>query len=142
MCDWLLNSSWDHLGLHQGKMVRGTMEFELPKRHISRPTLSSNMVQRVLLRERQKRCSSRKRQGPMAEKCCYNKILMNFFWRREDEDKRRQVNGQTCFFFFFSFQNYPFWTYARKKSAHSLLSARSFLLIQLDLHLVRDPKAL
>ena len=27
ICDWSLNSSWDHFGLHQGKnMVRVTME--------------------------------------------------------------------------------------------------------------------
>ena len=46
--DWLLNSSWDHFGLHQGrKNVRVTMEFEVPKRHIARPTLSNDMVQRV-----------------------------------------------------------------------------------------------
>ena len=32
--DWLLNSSWDHFGLHQGKNDRVTMKFEVPKRHI------------------------------------------------------------------------------------------------------------
>jgi hypothetical protein len=34
----------------------------------------------------------------MAEKCCYNKFLMNFFYGmpgREDEAKRRQENDQT-----------------------------------------------
>jgi hypothetical protein len=36
------------------------MEFEVPKRHILRPTLSGNMVQQVLRWEMQKRCSSRK----------------------------------------------------------------------------------
>jgi hypothetical protein len=33
ICDWLLNSSWGHVGLHLGKHVRVTMEFEIPKRH-------------------------------------------------------------------------------------------------------------
>ena len=64
--DWLLNSSWDQFGLHQGEIVRVTMKFEVPKRYVQRPTFSTNMVQRVLRWERQKRCSSRKRQGPMA----------------------------------------------------------------------------
>ena len=45
ICDWLLNSSWDHFGLNQGQNVRVTMEFEVPKRHILRPTLFINMVQ-------------------------------------------------------------------------------------------------
>ena len=31
ICDWLLNSSQDQFGLHQGKNVRVTMEFEVPK---------------------------------------------------------------------------------------------------------------
>ena len=61
ICDWLLNSSQDHFSLHQGKNVGVTMEFEVPKRHILRPTLSTDMVQRVLQWERQKRFSSRKR---------------------------------------------------------------------------------
>jgi hypothetical protein len=47
--DWLLNSSYDHYGLHQGENVRVTMKFEVPKRHILRLTLFSNMVQWDLL---------------------------------------------------------------------------------------------
>jgi hypothetical protein len=69
ICNWLLNSSRDHFGLHQGQNVRVTMEYEIPKGHILRHTLSIDMVQRVLQWERQKRCSSRKRDGPgMAKK--------------------------------------------------------------------------
>ena len=67
ICDWFLKSSQDHFSLHQAN-VRVTMEFEVPKRHILRPTLSIDMVKRVLRRERQKRCSSRIRQGHMAKK--------------------------------------------------------------------------
>ena len=40
ICDSLLNSSWDHFGLHQGKNIRVTMESKDLKRHILRPTLS------------------------------------------------------------------------------------------------------
>ena len=36
--DWLLNSSLDHFGLHQGKNDRVTMEVEVPKRIILRPS--------------------------------------------------------------------------------------------------------
>jgi hypothetical protein len=34
ICDWLLNSSWDHFGSHQGENARVTVEFKVPKRHI------------------------------------------------------------------------------------------------------------
>ena len=53
ICDWLLNLSPDHFGLHQGKDVRVTMKFKVLKKHILRPTLSTNMVQQVLRWERQ-----------------------------------------------------------------------------------------
>jgi hypothetical protein len=69
ICDWLLSLSRDHFGSHQGKNIRVTMEFEVPKRHSLRPTLSFDMVRHVLQWERQKRCSGRKTQGPMLEKC-------------------------------------------------------------------------
>ena len=86
--NWLLNSSRDYFGLHQEKNVRVTMEFKVPESHIVRSTLSSDMVQRILRWERQKKCSSRKSQGPMAKKCCFNKIWMNFF--RGEKTKTRE----------------------------------------------------
>ena len=54
ICDWLLNSSWDHFGLYQENNVREIVEVEVFKKHILRPTLSTNMVQQVLRWERQK----------------------------------------------------------------------------------------
>jgi hypothetical protein len=49
ICDWRLNSLWGHFSLHQEKKnVKVTMKFEVPKRHILRPTLYANMVQHVL----------------------------------------------------------------------------------------------
>ena len=75
ICDWLLNSSWDHFCSHQGeKRVKVTMEFVVSKSHIVRPTLPTDMVQRVLRWEKQKRCSSFffKGQRPMAENYCSN----------------------------------------------------------------------
>ena len=32
ICEWLLNSSRDHFGLHQGKNYRVTMGFKIPKK--------------------------------------------------------------------------------------------------------------
>ena len=42
-------------------MIRMITEFKVPTRHILRPTLSTNMVKRVLQWERQKRCYARKK---------------------------------------------------------------------------------
>ena len=39
-CNWLLNSFYDHFGLHLGKNVRANMEFEVLKKPICRLTLS------------------------------------------------------------------------------------------------------
>ena len=60
-------------------MVRVTMEFQVPNRHIFRPTLSTDMVQQILWWERQKRC--------MIEKCCYNRFLMIFYFYFLEEEK-------------------------------------------------------
>ena len=59
--------------------VKVVVEFEVPKRHILRPILSTDMVRQVLRWERREMCSSRKRRGSMAEKCCCNTFLMIFF---------------------------------------------------------------
>ena len=40
ICERLLNPSRDHLSSHQGENARETMEFEIPKRHILRLTIS------------------------------------------------------------------------------------------------------
>ena len=54
ICDWLLNLSQDYFGLHQGKNDSVTMEFEVPKIHILRLAISTNMIQWFLWWERQK----------------------------------------------------------------------------------------
>ena len=99
ICDWPLNLSQDHFGLHQEKNVRVIMELQVPKRPIFMPRSSIVMVQRVLLWERQKRFSCCKCQRTMAEKCHFN-ILFFFFLpqcfhsykeRREEEEKRSNM---------------------------------------------------
>ena len=134
-CDWLLNSSRNHFSLRQERNVGVTMEFEVPKRHILWPTLSTSMVQRVLWWERQNRSCDRKRQGPMAEKCCYDKFLITFFWEvKRSEDKRRQENHD---------QTWIFFGHIIKKSAHSFfLGAWSFLLVHIWFTPSEGPKAL
>jgi hypothetical protein len=42
--DWLLNSSQDHFGFHQGKKMRMRIEFEVPKCPILMLTLSTNYM--------------------------------------------------------------------------------------------------
>ena len=133
-CDWLLNSSHDHFGLHQGKNVRMTREFEVPKRHILGPTLSTDMVKRVLRWERQSRCYGRKRQGPIADKYYCNGFWMNYFWEEKMKTKEDKNNGQT-------FKIALFELIWKKKHIHFLVRGHSSWST-FGLHLVRSPKAL
>ena len=63
------------------------MKIEVPKRHILRPTLFTDMVQRVLRWERQKRCSSRKKQGFMVENIA--RMIFNDFFGGGGGEKMR-----------------------------------------------------
>ena len=99
ICDWLLNPSWATLVYTKEKIVKVTMEFEVPKRHILRPTLSIDMVQRVLRLERQKRCSSTKRQGPMAEERCYYDSLTKCLLGEEQTKTRENMRMVKLEFF-------------------------------------------
>ena len=110
ICDWLLNSSHDHFGLHPKKNVKVAMGFEVPKRRMLRPTSSIDVVQRVLPWKRQKRHFKIKIQGPMAKKYCSNKLLLIFF--SKEKNRWRQKNMSNLNFFFL---NCPFWSYIRKK---------------------------
>ena len=56
-------------------------------------------AQRVLWWERQKTCSSRKRQGPWQTNDVILISQRNLVWGREYEIKRRQENGQTSILF-------------------------------------------
>ena len=63
------------------------MEFEVPERHVLRPTLSTDMVQWNLCWERQKRCYIGKGRDPWHNNAIIKQIN-NKNWEREDEDKR------------------------------------------------------
>ena len=144
ICDWLWNLSWNHSSFHQGKHVRVTMEFEVPKRHVSKPTLSIDMIQKVLRWERQNKYFGRTRQGLMVKKYYYNDFASEFFftWRPgggEDKDKRRQKNDQTWILFF---KTILFGHVLKiKNHIHVLVHGHS-PCPTFSLHLVRDPKAL
>ena len=103
---WLLNSSWDHFGFHQGKNVTVTMKFEVYKRYTQRPTLSTDMVQRILCWERQMRCSDKDRTGPMVGKCCCNIFMMILFFVFYFGEKKMQTKEQSNLVFVFL--NLPF----------------------------------
>ena len=137
-----VNGCWTHPGatsvyIKEKTNVRVIMKFEVPKRHILRPTSSIDMVQRVLWWGRQKRCSCRKRQGPMPEKCCYNKFFDGIFMG-EEKMKTREDKKMTSSEFFFN-QNYPFWA-CNWKSTHSLFGAQSFLLVRIQFTPSEGPK--
>ena len=115
------------------KIVKVTMEFEIPKRHIQGVHFSTNMIQRVLQKERQKRCHDRKRQRPMVDKYFYNKILRKVLWGREDKEK---TIDQICF------QKCPFWAHMKKSQHIHFLMHGHFSWSMVDLHIVRSPTAL
>ena len=104
------------------------MEFEVPETHILRPTLFTDMVQRVLRWERQKRCSGTKRQGPIAKKYFYNRILMKFLFGEEKmktiEDKRMvKLEFLSRFLFldiYYKNQDIIFWCMVISLGPHSV----------------------
>ena len=59
------------------------MEFEIPNRHILRPTSSVDMIQRVLRWERQKRCYGRKNSRAHDRENCSIQILIHSFGGEE-----------------------------------------------------------
>ena len=69
----------------------------------------------------------------MAEKCCYDEIIMNFFGG-EEKMKTREDESMFKLDFIYLFiysQNFPFWAYIFKKSTHLFLGAWSFLLVHM-----------
>ena len=85
--------------LDQENNVRLTMELEVHKRPISRPTLSTIMVQWVLQWKRQKRSSHCKCQGTMIEKSCLYIYGQMFPCLRGKKGRRRKRENQILFFF-------------------------------------------
>lgn len=89
-----------------------TLELEVSQRHILKPTLSIVTVQRILQRERQKWLFHCKCQGTMAEKCCFNILIIvwpNVFIvaRQEGKEEGEKVKDEE------KSQKYHFWTYMK-----------------------------
>ena len=134
ICDWLLNSSWDHFGLHPRQNVKVTMEFNVPKSHILRPTLSTDMVQQALRWERQKENAMvEKGRGLWQRRTAIIKKFMNNFLTDEKMKTRE-------------WSNLNFSKTALLKHTFKKISTFTFLVhdysswTTFDLHLVRGPK--
>ena len=124
ICDWLLNLSPYHFGLHQGKNVKITMKFEVPKIRILRPLLSTVMVQHLLMWERRKRCSSRKGRGPWKR----NVVIINLEWNYFGEEKMK-TRGEKRMVKLWMFFKPALFGHKLKKITRSLFSAWSFLIV-------------
>ena len=139
ICDWLLNLSWDYFDLHWGKLVRVTMKFEVPKRHILRPTLSTDMVQQICGGEA-KRCSSSRGHGSMANDSCYNHFFGEIKCRQE---KTRELPIFRGFFLLLPPPpQMPIFGYIFKTLAHSLWVHDQSSWSTFIFHPMRGPKAL
>ena len=147
LCDWLLNSSHDHFGLHQGKICQSDHGVRGPPKTYSKAYIIHWHGPMGFVVERQKTCSNIKRQGPMAKKCCYNKTSIilyiyiynfNLILGREDEDKRGQANGQTWIIIFIIALLEIF----KKINTFIVLVHGHSSWSTFGLHLVRGPKAL
>ena len=104
--------------------VNVTMEFEVLKRHISRPTLFTDMVQQILRWERQKRCSGRKCKGLWQSNIVIIIVQWICFWEvmtRQDKT-RKWLNLKK------KIQNIPFWSYVYK-STYSLFGLHSVYIV-------------
>ena len=133
ICDWLLNSSWDHFSLHQGKekkcesdhIVRG-LQMTYFKAYI----INWHGPTGFAVREAQITAFGRKREGPMIEKCYYSKKIIMIFLR-EEKMKTREAMRMTKLEIFLLFKTALFGYIYWKKSAHSFLGAWLFLLVHI-----------
>jgi hypothetical protein len=115
------------------------MVFKVPKRHILRPTLSSDMVQRVLQWERQKNVLWKKKARAHDKEI----LLYIVFMKKKTLGKRRRKEEKTKewsnlnFFSKLSFLD----MYQKYQHIHILMYDHSSWFT-FSLHQVRGPKAL
>ena len=129
ICGWLLNSSQDYFGLHQGKNVRATMEFEVSERHVLRFTLSTDMVGEPIVG---------KGKGPWQR----NVVIMIFFFKfwgkrswRQEKTRLRMVKH-----YFILFPKLHFFGHISKNKHIHFLVHGHFSWSTFDLHLVGGAK--
>ena len=84
--------------------IRVIMEFEVPKRHILRSTLSTVMVQRVLRWEGERGALVEKSKGPWHSNIVTLIFWWNFFWgkRRWRQENTKECSNLNLFFIYFS----------------------------------------
>ena len=95
ICDWLLTSSHNHFGLHQGKKCQSDHGVQGPaKTHFKAYTIHRHGPTQFCDGRGKRGVMVEQTQGPTAKKYCYNIFLNIFFGGRDDEDKRRKKNDQ------------------------------------------------
>ena len=118
ICDWLLNSSHDHFGLHQKKKCQSDHGVWGPQRTYFEAYIVHWHGPTDYWWERPKRCYIRKRQGPMTEKSCYINFFMKCFFREEKMKTRAWSNliliflpSQNCIFgaYIKTISTFTFW---------------------------------
>jgi hypothetical protein len=124
--------------------VNVTMKFEVLKRHVLRPALSTDMIQRDLRWERHKMCSSKKKKKKKKSKGLWQRngviIFYNIllFSHGKEKMKRREENGQNYIVFF---NSALFGHILNNHQIHFLMHSHSSWST-FSLHLVRGPKTL
>ena len=125
-----------------------TIEFEVPKWPILKPTLSIVMVQCVLQWERQKRFSRCKCQGTMAEKLLLLSFLFSFsmiflnFWPKKLKVMRKERIKKGSRSNMKKFPNLKILDIYLKNQHIDFLVHGLFSWSMFGLHLVNDPKTL
>ena len=95
ICDWPLNLSLGYIGLHQeNRNVRVTMELEVQKRPIVKPTSSTIMVRHVLRWEREIRFSCCKYQEPWQRNALFVYLLYFIAKSSHIYEERREEEGE------------------------------------------------
>ena len=98
--DWMLNVSWDHFGLHQGKKCQSDHEVWGPHKTYCKAYIIYWHGPTGSVWEEKKSCSSKKKgRGPWQR----NNVITNFEWIlfgkvKTSADKRRQKNSQIWIF--------------------------------------------
>ena len=137
-CDWMLNSSQEHFGLHQAKNVREPIDFEVPKKQYLSPILFTNMVQRFFRWEGQKRWSGKTSRVPWQKNAKKKLIIFYLLHRNRCRLLLKQTNGLILghnekavlwWIFHFSFLQY---------SSNRVIEWDFFLQKYKDISLTRD----
>ena len=100
ICDWLLDSSRDHFGLHKGKMSKWPWSSGPQKTYFKAYIIHWHGPTNFCSGRGKRGALVEKSRGPRQRNVVKMKCQWMFFWgERENEDKKRQENDQTRFLF-------------------------------------------